>query len=124
MDVESISSGGIAGALVYGISHGVRYLHARSRTDNAREDKRLSDCEERFRAQTAATAELGQRMDALQSRYSNDIVTALIKSAQAMTEAAEVQREGNAALREQTAVISRLCVKIDDATPPHGNPTK
>ncbi len=132
IDLESASSGGIGAALVVLGGYALKAFRA-SRADKkheiAREDKRLTDCEDRFKAQAAATAELGKRLDVLNDRYTDKTVDALVESTRAMTSAAESQREGNIAIREQNKAIgelaketARLVQRLKDSTPAAGLP--
>lgn len=134
-DITVLLSSGVGGGALTVLSRDLwRFLRARKadrKDENAREDKRLSDCEDRFKAQAAVTAEIGKRLDLVQGDVRTILLDKVSESARAMTTAAESQREGNIVIREQTKVISelaketaRLVQKLKDNTPAEGNPTQ
>ncbi len=127
-----ISSGVGSGALTVLGRDLFRLMRARKadrKEENAREDKRLDDCEERFRTQAGLTNALGERMDKVQADVRTILLEKVSESARAMTTAAESQREGNIVIREQTKAIgdlaketARLVQKLKDNTPIIGTP--
>ncbi len=115
-----ISSGVGSGALTILGRDLFRFLRTRGKDrkdENAREDKRLSDCEQRF-------ATLSTDIKELQADMRSILLEKVVESAQAMTMAAEVQREGNIVTRELSGEIKRLVSKIEKNTPPNGNPVQ
>ncbi len=129
MDVSDISvlisSGAASGALTVLSRDLWRFLRARKaerKDENAREDKRLDDCEKRF-------AGLSIEITKVQGDVRTILLEKVSESARAMTTAAESQREGNIVIREQTKMIgelaketARLVQKLKDNTPIIGTP--
>ncbi len=119
----SVAATAIVGALVAGIVKIMRARRLDRKIETTREDKRLQDCEERFAKLSEEIAKVREESNKARDAFQAILVSKVVESAQAMTIAAEVQREGNTLQREQTRVLERVCRHLEAVTPPRGNPT-
>lgn len=126
MDVATITQGGVGAAACLAAKYAYTLIRAGQRgkrEEASRDAKYTDDCEKRY-------AELSAEIRSMRTSYETNTVNALLESTKSLTTAAEVQRDGNNAMREQTRVLTRVCDGLEaltgnnpkDRTPIDGTP--